>query len=378
MSLQPGDWLEECLRSVVDEADEVVLVDNGSPGGSASVIGRRVGVTTVRSGVNLGFAAGVNFGVRNATGDVLVLLNDDAVAHSGWVRRAADALAAPDVAAVTPKVWYRGWYREVCLDDAPWYADGDDRPLGRQIRRVAVDGVDVLPEVEGPGVYGLEVDPAGERWRWGRPGWPFYVPVTGPGAEVLVDGEAFTAPEVRLINKAGSFVAADGILGDVGDKEPDDGRFDEGREHFFASGTAVAIRADTFARVGGLAEPMFAYFEDSDWSWRARLAGLRILYDPGAVVEHRQSATSGGWATQWVRRWVPANHAACLVRNAPLPVAYGAVRRHLEVVRHDQARLALMARLPWAAGTRRELARRWALTPREVWDRWAGVDAPGQ
>ncbi|MHB8505306.1 MAG: glycosyltransferase family 2 protein, partial [Acidimicrobiales bacterium] len=212
--------------------------------------------------------------------------------------------------------------------------------------------------------------------RWSRPGHPVYVPVPRPGAEVRIGEERFAGPACSLINKAGTFMASDGILGDVGDSEPDDGRFDEPGEYFFASGTAVALRAETFARVGGLAEPLFAYFEDADWSWRARLAGLRVLYDPGAVVDHRQSATSGGWATQWVRRWVPANHAACLLRNAPLPQAYRAVRRHLEEVRHDQARLALVSRIPWALGTRPQLARSWAVSPGEVWDRWAGVGAP--
>ncbi|MDA8281987.1 MAG: glycosyltransferase family 2 protein [Actinomycetota bacterium] len=376
VSLQPGDWLEECLRSVTAEADEVVLVDNGSADATASIVGRRMGVTVVRSRVNLGFAGGVNLGVRHASGDVVALLNDDASAHPGWLARAADALAAPDVAAVTPKVLHSGLYVAVTLADEPWQAPGDERILGRRVERVEADGVDVLARVAGPGVYHLEVDEAGNRWRWSRPGQPVYVPVPHPGAEVCIDGEQFTGPVCRLVNKAGTYLAVDGILGDVGDNEPDDGRFDEPGEQFFASGTALAMRAETFARVGDLAEPLFAYFEDADWSWRARLGGLRIVYDPRAVVDHRQSATSGGWSTQWVRRWVPANHAACLLRNAPLPHAYQAIRRHLEEVRHDQARLALLSRIPWALRGRPGLSRTWALDPTEVWDRWAGVGAP--
>ena len=34
------------------------------------------------------------------------------------------------------------------------------------------------------------------------------------------------------------------------------------------------------------------YLEDTDWCLRARLAGLRIVYDPTASVRHRLSATS--------------------------------------------------------------------------------------
>ncbi|MST33585.1 glycosyltransferase, partial [Acidimicrobiaceae bacterium USS-CC1] len=56
--LQPGDWLEEAIASVVDQADQVVVVDNGSADGAASVVARRAGAAVVRSERNLGFAAG--------------------------------------------------------------------------------------------------------------------------------------------------------------------------------------------------------------------------------------------------------------------------------------------------------------------------------
>jgi GT2 family glycosyltransferase len=49
VSLQPGDWLVEALASVVAQADQVVLVDNGSTDGEASAIGRHAGVSVVRS-----------------------------------------------------------------------------------------------------------------------------------------------------------------------------------------------------------------------------------------------------------------------------------------------------------------------------------------
>jgi GT2 family glycosyltransferase len=376
LSLRPGDWLEESLRSVLDAADEVVLVDNGSESGTAAVIGRRLGVSVVRSDRNLGFAAGVNLGVSRCSGDIVALLNDDAVAGPGWLARAADVLSVADVAAVTPKVLYRDRYREVHVPADPWSSPGDARVLGVRPRAATVDGIDVLARLTGPGVHRLEIDQDGDRWRWTKPAEPIYVPVRGPAAEVCIEGERYDGPERRLVNKAGSFLAADGILGDRGDHQPDDGRYDDAGEHFFASGTAMVFRSEVFARVGELAEPFFAYFEDADWSWRARLAGLRILYDPEAVVEHRQSATSGGWEASWVRQRAPANHGACLLRNAPLAQAAEGVRRHLRDSRDDGARRAVLRQVPWALATRPTLARGWRLRPQEVWDRWAGAQDP--
>src|SRR5688572_17500692 len=97
------DWLTRCLESALAEADEVVLVDNGSPGEAASAIGRKLGAAVVRLPSNLGFPAGVNRGLERAGGDVVALLNDDAWCDPGWLDSAEKVLADPAVAAVSPK-----------------------------------------------------------------------------------------------------------------------------------------------------------------------------------------------------------------------------------------------------------------------------------
>jgi GT2 family glycosyltransferase len=81
---------------------EVILVDNGSPdrcGGKASA--RWPWLEVVRSDVNLGFAGGVNLGAEAASGDVLLLLNDDAAAEEGLIEAHLDALADHPRAAAT-------------------------------------------------------------------------------------------------------------------------------------------------------------------------------------------------------------------------------------------------------------------------------------
>ncbi|MEK6274716.1 MAG: glycosyltransferase family 2 protein [Actinomycetota bacterium] len=52
------------------------------------------------------------------------------------------------------------------------------------------------------------------------------------------------------------------------------------------SGTAMAIRSDTFRELGGFAEELFMYLEDLELGWRARLAGYRVVLDPAADVFH--------------------------------------------------------------------------------------------
>lgn len=52
------------------------------------------------------------------------------------------------------------------------------------------------------------------------------------------------------------------------------------------SGAAFAIRHELFERLGGFDEEMFLYLEDTDLSWRARLAGYQTVYTPECSVLH--------------------------------------------------------------------------------------------
>jgi GT2 family glycosyltransferase len=293
------------------------------------------------------------------------------------------------VAAVAPKVVLAGRYAEVRLGDERWFAPGDPRALGRRIFAVTVDGRDVLEEVVGAGVHRVETaagitnepgEGAGEpggRWRWTTGPDPFYVPVPDGRFEVAVDGEpvSVSAP-LTLINTVGCYLRDDGYAGDVGLEEPDDGRHATVCERFALSGVALAATADTWRRVGPLARPLFAYYEDIDWSWRARRLGLRLRYDPSASVVHHRSATSGGVASARVRFLAERNRLLCLVRNAPWSVASKALRRRVAEGPGYGVRRATGALLPWALATRSRITRRAVLDAAEVWERWAGVDVP--
>ena len=78
-----------------------------------------------------------------------------------------------------------------------------------------------------------------------------------------------------------------------GHGELDDGRFDQEVEVFGASGAAALWRATVLRQIDGFDERFFAYYEDVDLSFRARLRGHEIWYAPRSVVRHARGGTAG-------------------------------------------------------------------------------------
>jgi GT2 family glycosyltransferase len=100
-------WLERCVRGLLASTDvrvEVVLVDNGCTSGAVGRLAALPGVVVVRPGENLGFAGGCDAGAAVATGEVLALVNGDAVAAPDALAALAEAALEPGVGVATASV----------------------------------------------------------------------------------------------------------------------------------------------------------------------------------------------------------------------------------------------------------------------------------
>ena len=105
VTLNGREILRRCLRSLAGQdyhRREIILVDNGSTEDIRSLVQQEFPeVRLVRLPTNCGFAAGNNAGIQVAQGAYVALINNDAVASSGWIRSmVAAAEADPRIGAV--------------------------------------------------------------------------------------------------------------------------------------------------------------------------------------------------------------------------------------------------------------------------------------
>ncbi len=101
--------LVDCLRSLYRStavALEVLLVDNASTDNSVAIVKEQFpGVRIISLQENHGFAGGCNVGIRAASADYVLILNNDTIHAEQWLEKLLDRIkSAPDIAVVQPKL----------------------------------------------------------------------------------------------------------------------------------------------------------------------------------------------------------------------------------------------------------------------------------
>ncbi|HST56311.1 MAG TPA: glycosyltransferase [Solirubrobacteraceae bacterium] len=159
----------------------------------------------------------------------------------------------------------------------------------------------------------------------------------------------FVYPDGSL-NEAGGIIWRDGTGVNYGRGDsPEHFQYEYRRETDYGSAAALMVSADLWQQTGGFDErylPM--YYEDADLCFEARERGLRVMYEPRAVVVHIEGATAGNDAESGHKRHQEENRPKFVakwrhrleseqLRPAPMNVRPAANRhrgRHVLIVDH--------------------------------------------
>lgn len=133
----------------------------------------------------------------------------------------------------------------------------------------------------------------------------------------MVASKLLYADGRNTINSVGTTILKDGFATHLGGKEVDRGQYDNVEQVFAPCAAAALYRRAMLEEVGLFDEDFFAYCEDVDLAWRARLMGWDCVLSPKALVYHVRSVTSRGYS-EFKLFQIERNRLWVLVKNYPL------------------------------------------------------------
>lgn len=93
--------------------------------------------------------------------------------------------------------------------------------------------------------------------------------------------------------------------------------YNKEREIFSACAAAAIYRREVFETIGYFDEMHFAYLEDMDVGYRAKIAGYHNRYCPDAIIYHAGSATSGSKYNSFKVKLAARNNIYLNYKNMP-------------------------------------------------------------
>lgn len=132
-----------------------------------------------------------------------------------------------------------------------------------------------------------------------------------------VQAKMLSLKEPEVIDDAGDFYTVLGWAYARG-KGKNASKYNKKDRIFAACAGAAIYRMDILDKIGCFDEAHFAYLEDIDIGYRARLYGYYNMYEPEAIVYHAGSATSGSRYNEFKIRLASRNSVYLIYKNQTL------------------------------------------------------------
>lgn len=101
----------------------------------------------------------------------------------------------------------------------------------------------------------------------------------------------------------------------------------------WATTACAMIPKALFDRLDGFdSETFFLYCDDVDFSWRVREAGLKVIFNPSAIVFHdKRLSPEGAWQAGWAERYYSSEAAVLMAHKWSRP---DLAKQYLDFFRH--------------------------------------------
>jgi GT2 family glycosyltransferase len=95
----------------------------------------------------------------------------------------------------------------------------------------------------------------------------------------------------------------------------DKGQFDLPQPVDHAPACCLLIRKQVFERIGMMDSRYFTYVEDTDFSYRAKMAGVKLTYLPSATLLHKAHSLTGGLFSDFMMRYTTRNRIYFMLKH---------------------------------------------------------------
>jgi GT2 family glycosyltransferase len=137
----------------------------------------------------------------------------------------------------------------------------------------------------------------------------------------------------KVIWYAGGGIDWKNVLGfHRGVDEVDEGQYDLTEETELASGCCLMLKKEILEKVKGYNEDYFLYYEDADLSMRIKKLGSKIIYNPNAIIWHKNAQSSGGSGSNLQDYYISRNRMLFGLKYASLRAKIALIRESLRIL----------------------------------------------
>ncbi|MEK9146611.1 MAG: glycosyltransferase family 2 protein [Patescibacteria group bacterium] len=147
----------------------------------------------------------------------------------------------------------------------------------------------------------------------------------------------------KVIWYAGGKIDWDNIIGiHVGVDEVDTGQFNRRRQIDLATGACMLVKRQVFEKIGLFDQKYFLYLEDMDFATRAQKANFKIIFEPQAIIWHKNAGSVGGSGSKTQDYYITRNRLLFAAKYAKIRTKFAVLKQIIASASDRTKRQALL------------------------------------